>query len=170
MFPTQQRSSVFVSDAWPAPSTYHRSFCEHRDQRVGRSPKRACTKSVIDQSFGPKVAKKLSLFSQLSAPIKSGLRVRMRFYRKRSSTERAHSQIRHAAWASFPICPIAITRNRLACHPSSHPNHAQRKTSFYNKMRNMRYTQRSGLRFSLPCFPTRHCWYTWSPRDKSILG
>ena len=32
---------VFVSDVWPAPATYHRSFCEHRDQRVGRSPERA---------------------------------------------------------------------------------------------------------------------------------
>ena len=27
----------FVSDAWPAPATYRRSFCEHCDQRVGRS-------------------------------------------------------------------------------------------------------------------------------------
>ena len=35
---TQQRPNVFVSDAWPAPATYHRSFCEHCDQRVGRSP------------------------------------------------------------------------------------------------------------------------------------
>ena len=34
---TQQRPNVFVSDAWPAPATYHR----HCDQRVGRSPKRA---------------------------------------------------------------------------------------------------------------------------------
>ena len=38
---TQQRPNVFVSDAWPAPATYHRSFCENCDQRVGRSPKRA---------------------------------------------------------------------------------------------------------------------------------
>ena len=30
-------------------------------------------KVLIDQSFRPKVATKLSLFSQLSAPIKSGL-------------------------------------------------------------------------------------------------
>ena len=35
---SQQRRSVLVSDAWPAPTTYHRSFCEHSDQRVGRSP------------------------------------------------------------------------------------------------------------------------------------
>ena len=38
---TQQRPNVFVSDASPAPATYHRSFCEHCDQRVGRSPERA---------------------------------------------------------------------------------------------------------------------------------
>ena len=38
LFSTQQRPNVFVSDAWPAPATYHRSFCEHCDQRVGRSP------------------------------------------------------------------------------------------------------------------------------------
>ena len=36
-------SSVFytaalVSDAWPAPATYHRPFCDNCDQRVGRSP------------------------------------------------------------------------------------------------------------------------------------
>ena len=41
LFSTQQRPNVFVSDTWPAPVTYHRSFCEHRDQRVGRSPYRA---------------------------------------------------------------------------------------------------------------------------------
>ena len=41
LFSTQQRPNVFVSDAWPAPATYHRSFCEHCDQRVGRSPQRA---------------------------------------------------------------------------------------------------------------------------------
>ena len=29
LFSTQQRPSVFVSGAWPAPATYHRSFCEH---------------------------------------------------------------------------------------------------------------------------------------------
>ena len=29
---------VFVSDASLAPATYHRPCCEHRDQRVGRSP------------------------------------------------------------------------------------------------------------------------------------
>ena len=29
LFSTQQRPNVFVSDAWPAPTTYHRSFCEH---------------------------------------------------------------------------------------------------------------------------------------------
>ena len=38
LFRTQQRPKVVVSDAWPAPATYHRSFCEHCDQRVGRSP------------------------------------------------------------------------------------------------------------------------------------
>ena len=37
LFSTQQRPNVFVSGAWPAPATYHRSFCEHCDQRVGRS-------------------------------------------------------------------------------------------------------------------------------------
>ena len=31
-------------------------------------------KVLLTKSFGPKVAKKLSLFSQLSAPIKSGLK------------------------------------------------------------------------------------------------
>ena len=36
LFSTQQRPNVFVSDAWPAPATYHRSFCEHCAQRVGR--------------------------------------------------------------------------------------------------------------------------------------
>ena len=38
LFSTQQRPNVFVSDASPAPATYHRSFCKHCDQRVGRSP------------------------------------------------------------------------------------------------------------------------------------
>ena len=38
LFSTQQRPNVFVSDVRPAPATYHRSFCEHCDQRVGRSP------------------------------------------------------------------------------------------------------------------------------------
>ena len=38
LFSTRQRLNVFVSDAWPAPAIYHRSFCEHCDQRVGRSP------------------------------------------------------------------------------------------------------------------------------------
>ena len=41
LFSAQQRPNVFVSDPWPAPATYHRSFCEHRGQRVGRSPHRA---------------------------------------------------------------------------------------------------------------------------------
>ena len=41
LFSTQQSPNVFVSDAWPAPATHHRSFCEHRGQRVGRSPLRA---------------------------------------------------------------------------------------------------------------------------------
>ena len=41
LFSTQQRPNVFVSDVWPAPATYHRSFCEHCDQRVGRSLQRA---------------------------------------------------------------------------------------------------------------------------------
>ena len=35
---TQQRPNMFASDVWPAPATYHASFCEHCDQRVGRSP------------------------------------------------------------------------------------------------------------------------------------
>ena len=38
LFSTQQRPNVFVSEARPAPATYHPSFCEHCDQRVGRSP------------------------------------------------------------------------------------------------------------------------------------
>ena len=38
LFSTQQRPNVFVSEAWPAPATDHRSFCEHCDQRVGRNP------------------------------------------------------------------------------------------------------------------------------------
>ena len=38
LFSTQQRPNVFVSDAWPAPATYHRSFCEHCDQRVVGAP------------------------------------------------------------------------------------------------------------------------------------
>ena len=33
---TQQRPNVFVSDAWPTPATYHRSFCERCDRWVGR--------------------------------------------------------------------------------------------------------------------------------------
>ena len=36
LFSTNQRPNVFVSDAWPAPATYHRPRCEHCDQRVGR--------------------------------------------------------------------------------------------------------------------------------------
>ena len=47
-----------------ATSPVHKTFLD---------PYRACTKSVIDESFRPKVATKLSLFSQLSAPIKTGL-------------------------------------------------------------------------------------------------
>ena len=31
---------MFVSDAWPALATFHRSFCELCDQRVGRSLQR----------------------------------------------------------------------------------------------------------------------------------
>ena len=38
LFSTQQRPKVFVSDAWPAPATHHRSFCLHCDQRVAWSP------------------------------------------------------------------------------------------------------------------------------------
>ena len=34
----QQRPNVFVSDAWPAHTTYHRSFCEHCDQRWVGAP------------------------------------------------------------------------------------------------------------------------------------
>ena len=37
-FSTHSWTNVFVSDAWPAPTTYHRPCCEHCDQRVGRSP------------------------------------------------------------------------------------------------------------------------------------
>ena len=37
-FGRQQRPNVCISDARPAPATYHRSFCEQCDQRVGRSP------------------------------------------------------------------------------------------------------------------------------------
>ena len=37
LFYTQQRPNVFVSDAWPAPATYHRSFCEYCEQRVSRN-------------------------------------------------------------------------------------------------------------------------------------
>ena len=29
LFSTRHRPNVFVSDAWPAPATYHRSFCEN---------------------------------------------------------------------------------------------------------------------------------------------
>ena len=29
LFFRQPRPNVFVSDVWPAPATYHRSFCEH---------------------------------------------------------------------------------------------------------------------------------------------
>ena len=29
VFSTRHRPNVFVSDAWPAPATYHRSFCEN---------------------------------------------------------------------------------------------------------------------------------------------
>ena len=38
LFSTRQRPHVLVSDAWPAPATYHRSFCEHCCpwSRVGR--------------------------------------------------------------------------------------------------------------------------------------
>ena len=38
LFSTQQHPNVFASDAWPAPATYHRSFCEHCDQRVVGAP------------------------------------------------------------------------------------------------------------------------------------
>ena len=42
LFSTQQRPNVFVSDAWPAPATYHRWFCEHCDRRwVGAPNERA---------------------------------------------------------------------------------------------------------------------------------
>ena len=33
-----QRPNVFFSDAWQAPTTYHRPSCELCDPRVGRSP------------------------------------------------------------------------------------------------------------------------------------
>ena len=38
LFSTQQRPNVYVSNAWPAPATYHWWSCEHCDQRMGRSP------------------------------------------------------------------------------------------------------------------------------------
>ena len=38
LFSTQQRPNVFVSDARPAHTTYHRSFCEHCDQRWVGAP------------------------------------------------------------------------------------------------------------------------------------
>ena len=42
LFCTQPRPNVFVSDAWPAPATYHRPFCERCDQRgVGAPNERA---------------------------------------------------------------------------------------------------------------------------------
>ena len=34
----QSSAQKFVSDAWPAPATYHPPYCEHCDQRVGRRP------------------------------------------------------------------------------------------------------------------------------------
>ena len=49
LFSTQQRPNVFVSDAWPAPATCHRSFCDcllytspsPRDKRQSRMPSSA---------------------------------------------------------------------------------------------------------------------------------
>ena len=41
LFSKQQRPNVFVSDAWPAPATHHRPFCEHCDQWVGAPNERA---------------------------------------------------------------------------------------------------------------------------------
>ena len=38
---TQQRPNVFIADAFPVPAMYHRSFCEHCDQRVGLSSSQA---------------------------------------------------------------------------------------------------------------------------------
>ena len=42
LFSTHPWTNAFVSDAWPAPATYHRPCCrpccQHCDQRVGRSP------------------------------------------------------------------------------------------------------------------------------------
>ena len=35
LFSTHQRPNVFVSNAWPAPATYHRLRSERCDQRVG---------------------------------------------------------------------------------------------------------------------------------------
>ena len=48
LFSTQQRPSVFVSDAWPAPATNHRPFCEHCCPRslVGRYTIRAAVVCV----------------------------------------------------------------------------------------------------------------------------
>ena len=37
LFSTQQRPNLFVSDAWPAPAAYHRSFYEQCDQKVDKA-------------------------------------------------------------------------------------------------------------------------------------
>ena len=41
LFATYKRPDEFISDAWPASATYHRSFCEQCERRVGCSPYRA---------------------------------------------------------------------------------------------------------------------------------
>ena len=43
LFSTQQHPNVFELDAWPAPSTYHRPFCEHCPRtRVGGYIDKCC--------------------------------------------------------------------------------------------------------------------------------
>ena len=51
LFSTQQHPNVHVSNAWLASATYHRSFCEHCDQRVGRSPSQARPVQIINTSY-----------------------------------------------------------------------------------------------------------------------
>ena len=48
---TQQRPTVFVLDAWPAPARYHWP-CEHCDQRVGRAPNERSPFRFLDAVVG----------------------------------------------------------------------------------------------------------------------
>ena len=75
LFSKRQRPNVFVSDAWPAPATYHGSFCEHCDQRVGRSPQISCrsrwfcrSMSVQDSSLAASNKHLAEFFSGRSWP------------------------------------------------------------------------------------------------------